>query len=233
MIWVNYLNSDLSSDSFLKQDTGMWSCDDSITLYESRQLFSVQTGNSGAIDNSYNDRVFLISSKISHLMITFASCQHMNGVEHQGRGFRAIVEKQGEYITVYNAYDLTTQNYFNCHLTFQNVMSYKTAVFIHKVCKIAYSWYCLICISIITLFIFYLYFADIPECFSLGNINETIDEHTEFCDMPHMSFSPMSYYNLFFRGLTEKWTMYQKTRSFRIEILHFDIKCFSGEYILK
>lgn len=81
----------------MKQDTGLWSCDDSITLTESRVVSSEQTGNSGAIDNSYNDRIVLIYSNTSDLLVTFASCQHMNGVDHQGRGFRAIVQKQGEH----------------------------------------------------------------------------------------------------------------------------------------
>ncbi|XP_053406651.1 uncharacterized protein LOC123546331 [Mercenaria mercenaria] len=70
-------------------------CDDTIIFDEERQVFSTHDWKRFTIDSSYNGRIFVIDSRVYQLTLTFTSCQYYTAASHRGRGFRAIVQKQG------------------------------------------------------------------------------------------------------------------------------------------
>lgn len=71
-------------------------------------------------------------------------------------------------------------------------------------------------------------FTDIPTCFSIdGGQRRWHEESMETCRHPSMFIKSMSYLGFPFVNTTEKWTIYVPSRRIHLQVLDFNIPCFT------
>jgi hypothetical protein len=79
------------------------------------------------------------------------------------------------------------------------------------------------------MYFFHTLYTEIPTCFDFIHFDPT-NKYTEECHLPTMMLSSLGFNNIisYDIGSLERWNISSNKQTFRIKMLHFDVKCRDG-----